>query len=113
MQLFVLPSDVTEISRYACPLVSLQYSVLDPDTLKRLHRSKKQQIEMEKLANKVILHKILFVDFGTTRKYSMNIIYYWENICEYGDFPVTKPKIRLTFIHFNILNEGPEKACQP
>ena len=65
---------MTEISRYACPLVSLQYSVLDPDTLKRLHRSKKQQIEMEKLANKVILHKILFVDFGTTRKYSMNII---------------------------------------
>ena len=41
--------------RYACPLVSLQYSVLDPDTLKRLHRSKKQQIEMETLANKVIL----------------------------------------------------------
>ena len=39
--------------RYACPLVSLQYSVLDPDTLKRLHRSKKQQIEMERLANKV------------------------------------------------------------
>ena len=41
------------MSRYACPLVSLQYSVLDPDTLKRLHRSKNQQIEMERLANKV------------------------------------------------------------
>jgi len=39
-------------SKYACPLVSLQYSVLDPDTLKRLHRSKNQQIEMERLANK-------------------------------------------------------------
>ena len=44
-------------SRYACPLVSLQYSVLDPDTLKRLHRSKNQQIEMERLANKVTLLK--------------------------------------------------------
>ena len=43
--------------RYACPLVSLQYSVLDPDTLKRLHRSKNQQIEMERLANKVTLLK--------------------------------------------------------
>ena len=45
------------LSRYACPLVSLQYSVLDPDTLKRLHRSKNQQIEMERLANKVTLLK--------------------------------------------------------
>ena len=44
-----------DVSRYACPLVSLQYSVLDPDTLKRLHRSKNQQIEMERLANKVTL----------------------------------------------------------
>ena len=43
------------MSRYACPLVSLQYSVLDPDTLKRLHKSKNQQIEMERLANKVMV----------------------------------------------------------
>ena len=49
--------------RYACPLVSLQYSVLDPDTLKRLHRSKKQQIEMERLANKVKSHISLFFHF--------------------------------------------------
>ena len=39
-------------SRHACPLVSFQYSVLDPGTIKRLFNSKKQQIEMEKLANK-------------------------------------------------------------
>ena len=51
--------------RYACPLVSLQYSVLDPDTLKRLHRSKKQQIEMERLANKV---NFVVVHFGYERK---------------------------------------------
>ena len=39
-------------SKQACPLVSLQYTVLDPESLKRLYRSKKQQIEMEKMKNK-------------------------------------------------------------
>ena len=60
--------------RYACPLVSLQYSVLDPDTLKRLHRSKKQQIEMERLANKV---NIVVGHFGYDRKrnYKMRMFY--------------------------------------
>ena len=44
--------------------MSLQYSVLDPDTLKRLHRSKKQQIEMERLANKVNFVVGHFVHLG-------------------------------------------------
>jgi hypothetical protein len=45
------------ITKNACPLVSLTYSVLDPDTIKRLHRSKSQQIEMERLKNKDLRSK--------------------------------------------------------
>ena len=44
-------------SKYSCPLVSLQWSILDPDGLKRLHRSKKQQIEMEQMKNRDLIRK--------------------------------------------------------
>ena len=71
--------------RYACPLVSLQYSVLDPDTLKRLHRSKKQQIEMERLANKVNVVAIVYFSYVDT-----------ENK-----------------LQSYVIPPGPEKACQP
>ena len=49
-------------SKYACPLVSLQYSMLDPETLKRLHRSKNQQIEMETMKNKDFKRKAILED---------------------------------------------------
>lgn len=45
-------SSILQFTKYSCPLVSLQYSILDPDGLKRLHRSKKHLIEMEMMKNK-------------------------------------------------------------
>ena len=74
--------------RYACPLVSLQYSVLDPDTLKRLHRSKKQQIEMERLANKV---NLVVVHFGYDRKRNDKMRMFYVRSCKEKKISLFKP----------------------
>ena len=99
--------------RYTCPLVSLQYSVLDPDTLKRLHRSKKQLIEMERLANKVNVviayydrEKMTKLGCSMMLKRKLDIPFQ----AYFRSFPSYKSEI--DFISASYVS-GPEKACQP